>query len=571
MRSSTRKLLLFAAMLVALNAQAQTAPKESTEPVGSISGRVTLGARPAPGVKVSVFKRNQNSQEEPIASAKTDQDGYFKLTRLPSNHYRVVPLAYAYIIPEQAASQRMGKEVSLAEGETIEGLDFPLIRGGVITGRITDEDGQPLTGEMITLFRLDAQGQKQEVYLFSAPYPFFATDDQGIYRIYGLPSGRYLVSAGREAEQVGPGLGGPRYHSRTFYPGVGEESKAKIVELAAGTEATGIDIAFGRSLKTYSASGRVIDANTGRPLPNVQLGYTMVQETVSGGVTSRSYSSGRVPNTDARGNFRLDGLAPGNFYIKATPEVESGLYSNVVSFQIKDQDITGLEVKIARGSSISGVLEVKGAPDPGIINKLSQLKLFALVSSPDINRDANPTSRGSAISPDGGFHIAGLQPGKLSFYIDSSKGFYISRVELGGVVQANGIEIRPGEHVAGVRVVLDHGSGRIRGQVKVEGGKLPSGAQIHVNIRRVAEPSTESSSPVENVPNVEVDPNGRFVAENLITGEYQVSAFVSPPYQPDGGNTGPLSKIVFKKISVTNGVESEVVLVVNLIAKEKDN
>src|SRR6185503_3622470 len=99
-----------------------------------------------------------------------------------------------------------------------------------------------------------------------------------------------------------------------------------------------------------------------------------------------------------------------------------------------------------------------------------------------------------------------------------AKGFFISRVERDGVAHSDGIEVGPGEHVTGARVVVGYGSGRIRGQVKIEGGKLPPDAEIDISIWRVNGPSKQS------VPDVKIDPNGRFVIEDLITGEYKISA-----------------------------------------------
>jgi len=562
MRSFALSLLLFAVILP-LDAQAQSEPKPSTEPAGSISGRVTFGGKPAPGVKVIAVKRERRSQDEAVASAKTDQDGRFQLNKLPSDYYNIVSLAPGYIASEQMEPERPGKAVPLAEGETIEGVDFALIRGGVITGRITDPDGQPITREMVTLILLDSNGQKRPLYPFTlVPQYDFATDDRGIYRIFGLPPGRYLVSAGKGTDQDADWVGGLRYHPRTFYPGIADESKAGIVELRAGTVAEGIDIALGHTLKAYSASGRVIDANTGRAVPNAQLSLT--HETISDNSRRVSGTSARA---DARGNFRLDGLLPGDFYVMTTPEPESGLYSNVTVFQIKDQDITGLEVTVRPGSSISGVLSVEGANDPEVIARLSLLKLWGSVSSPDI-RDATNTARLSAVGPDGAFHITGLHPGKVSLHLSSNRdarGFSVLRLERGGVEYANGIEVGPGEHVTDMRVILGYASGRIRGQLKIEGGKLPSDAEISVFVRRVDGPSGQS------FPRVVVDPNGRFIVEHLITGEYQISVHVyRRPSSPDGGPGTQLGREVTKRVSVTSGAESEVLLVVELIARGKD-
>lgn len=559
MHGSILSLLLFAFLLVAYDAQAQSEQKQSTEKTGSISGRVTFGGKPAAGVKVVASKSYYLSENALIVSAKTDQQGYFQLNKLPSDYYHIVPLTPAYVASEQEETGRPGKAISLKEGETIEGFDFALIRGGVITGRITDEDGQPVNGEMVTLFQVDAKGERREVnYLALSGQYNFSADDRGIYRIYGVPPGRYLVCAGEDGGQGGSSVGKSRYHSRTFHLDAQDESKPAIVEVKAGSEAAGIDIAFGHTSKSYTASGRVIDANTGKPVPNAQIGYGDIDESGS------SFSSGLT--ADAKGNFRLEGLLPGTFYVTATLDAASNLYSNVASFKIKDQDITGLEIKLRRGASISGALVVEGASDPEVMAKLSRLKLLAAVSSPDIIQGASNNGRFGAVSSDGGFHIAGLHPGKISLHLSSdsdSKGFFISRVERHGVEYPDGIEIGQGEQVAGARVVLGYASGRIRGQLKIEGGNLPANAKAHISIWRVNGPSSQSYSEIK------VDPNGRFMIEGLITGEYKVSAHIFPLFPPSGP-TKPIARDASKKVSVINGAESEITLVVELITKDKD-
>ena len=564
MRSSILTLLLFAVMLIALDAQAQSERKQITEPPGSISGRVTLDGKPAPGVKVSAFKDSRHSQGELVTSAKTDQHGQFQLTGLPSDRYHIVVLAPAYVLPESTAGERPLSAVPLAEGETIEGLDFKLIRGGVITGRVTDEGGQPLTREVVEVFQLFPGGGKRPMVYFLRMNGYdFSTDDRGIYRIFGLPPGRYVVSAGQEIGQGGSRLGTSTYRPQTFYPGVTDESKAGVVEVAAGSEATGIDIAIGRPVRTYSASGRVIDASTGKPVPNAELGYGTTYE--SNGGSGSSFSRGLI--ADAKGNFRLDGLLPGNFHVMATPREETGLHSNVASFQIKDQDVKGLEIKIRRGSSVSGVLVIEGVNDPEVIAKFSRLKVWASAYSPDIPRGMHNTGRAGAVNPDGGFHIAGLHPGKIFFSLShnpDSTGFFVSRVERGGVDYAEGIEVGPGEQVNGVRVILGYANGRIRGRVKIEGGKLPTNAIIDVRVWRMDGPNRQSFH------GAEIDPNGFFLLEALATGQYEVSINVHSPTTPEAGHYVPLAETVTKTVSVTSGVETEVVLVVELTRKGKD-
>ena len=66
--------------------------------------------------------------------------------------------------------------------------------------------------------------------------PMYQTDDRGVYRIYGLPAGQYLVSAGEDRSGGGLsfGRGEKVFFPRTFYPGTTEKSEAKPVELGEG-------------------------------------------------------------------------------------------------------------------------------------------------------------------------------------------------------------------------------------------------------------------------------------------------------------------------------------------------
>ena len=63
------------------------------------------------------------------------------------------------------------------------------------------------------------------------------------------------------------------YYAVTFYGNTSDATKASVVELQDGTEATNIDIRVGRAANTFVASGRVVDAENGQPIPNLRLIY----------------------------------------------------------------------------------------------------------------------------------------------------------------------------------------------------------------------------------------------------------------------------------------------------------
>src|SRR5262249_49656454 len=142
-------------------------------------------------------------------------------------------------------------------------IDFALVRGSVITGRLTSADGRPIIGARVLASPADESVSRNTLY-----YQAGMTDDRGVYRIYGLPAGRYRVSA--DGSELGPNgeswrNSGKRF-GRTYHPNVTDETRATVVEVKEGSEATGIDINLGEKRAMYEVTGRVIDVETGRPL-----------------------------------------------------------------------------------------------------------------------------------------------------------------------------------------------------------------------------------------------------------------------------------------------------------------
>jgi hypothetical protein len=176
----------------------------------------------------------------------------------------VAPVATAFVIFDSTNAN--GQTVVLSEGESVDGIDFALVRGGVITGKVTDADGRPVVEQSVSLISAETQtNPRGPVYSFSG----VQTDDRGIYRMFGLAAGRYKVSAGGEDGFYMTSSGRASY-KQTFHPDVTDVSKAAMVEVTEGGEASNVDIALGRASQTYAASGRVINGESGEPIANVR-------------------------------------------------------------------------------------------------------------------------------------------------------------------------------------------------------------------------------------------------------------------------------------------------------------
>lgn len=441
---------------------------------------------------------------------------------------------------------RLGKVINITAGESVEGMDIALTRGAAITGRVSDADGQPLIQENVRLVAVNEQGGKAQVYL---PYGFMSTtDDRGVYRLFGVPPGRYILSVGVDTNTPTARIGfGNTYYPLTYHPDVTEEAKAVVVEVAAGSEATGVDIVLGRASKAYSVSGRIIDAATGRPLVGLPYGY--------GWRESSSGSTGSTSTSGARGEFRIDGVAPGRYCAFASPPTESEMYSDTATFTVNDSDVAGIEIKVHRGSSISGTAVIEGAEGQRGAPRFSDLQLK--VSSGSLN--VAPVGRVITVAADGSFRTAGLPRGianiRLSMF-PAPKGLSLVRVERDGVEQKNGIEVGLAEEISGVKVVFGYGTGAIRGQVQIEGGEIPPGAMMFMSLQR-----SGANQPQQNRRPPVPDSRGRFVVDGLLPGEYELS--LTFQVKPISGSTQMSPKFVKQKVTVTNGAETQVTIVVD--------
>ena len=129
----------------------------------------------------------------------TDASGRYEAIGLGVGRYRIsvtrlgfVPLEYGQKQPFQP-----GRDLELLEGQTLDRIDFALSRGGVITGRITDHNGEPQAGIQMQALRFlwRSSGVRQPEPTSTGLFDRVVTDDLGQFRIYGLMPGSYIVAA----------------------------------------------------------------------------------------------------------------------------------------------------------------------------------------------------------------------------------------------------------------------------------------------------------------------------------------------------------------------------------------
>lgn len=527
------------------SAGAQLAPAKKRV-AGAISGKVTIHGKGMAGIVVGLRSSEAGSEPGSLWKVKSDEEGNYGFNGVAPGRWLVIPFAPAFVVANSSPNSfgSTGKMVVVAASESVDGIDFTLVAGGVITGRVTDSDSRPLIEERLYVIPADSPAT---VEITAAPNVTRApqTDDRGVYRIFGLAPGRYKISVG-QGEKSGFVTATRRAYQQTFYPDTTNPTKATVVEVTEGGEASHIDIIVSRTLKTFSAAGQIVDGETGKPVVGKRWSVARMTE---------SWNTNYYPNnypSNNNGEFRIESLLPGRYAVFVQSEQDVPAYSEPVHFEILDQDIAGLVIKTQPGATLSGKVVIEGIQDKTFFAKLTQMRLNLYVYAP---ASGFPSWHSTAINSDGSFQIRGLQPGTASINTVSSadsslvKNLLILHTERFGIEQTRGIEVKANELIEGLTVVVAYGTGIVRGEVKFDRSLLPAGSRVMVKVTR-----TDKYNPLTGT---EVDARGRFQIERLPPGSYWLDVDVFSP----AGRRGPSP--MRQQVNVAGGV-TEVTLAFDL-------
>jgi len=534
MVSSSARLAIACVLLIfstATYAQSQTAPVKVGK--ASISGKVTVKDKARPGIIViAIASDAYGNRGQDRYTATTDQLGNYRISKIPAGTYEVRALTQS-LVPETPQPR---KSFMIADAESVDDVNFVFVRGGAITGKLTDADGEPLIENYLTL----EYAPTGDTFNFIKSVK---TDDRGVYRFFGLPPGKYKVSAG-DSDNTLPGGSQPVY-KRTFYPSVADPAKATVIEIAEGREASNVDITLPRPVTTFRVSGRIVDARTGKPLPNMRFG---VQQT-----RGNQTQGGQGGFSNAAGEFKFDNAQPGTYTIYIDSN-DGDFQPESLTFDVDDHDVTDLLIQARKGGSVSGVVVLEDSEKTGVPAD-TKFEVFAMVQARKKQLNGRPPAYAG---PDGSFKLTGLQGGRVSFIVAASSkrrgssGLQLVRMERDGVAQPPEIELKDGEEIAGIKLVVKEVTGgAIRGVVKFENGSLPI-SELSLFISRL---DGNTADPGFVSPYREWDSRNRFLFQPLPPGTYEVNVVGNAP----GG------KVTAKQqVTVTANTVSEVTLTLTL-------
>jgi 5-hydroxyisourate hydrolase-like protein (transthyretin family) len=470
----------------------------------------------------------------------TQTDGKFSFDLEPGI-YRIIADVNGYVPAElgQRGTLGMGTPVYVEAGQTLNALTIRMTRTGVVTGRIVDMAGVPAEQVPVEVFRVSYNRLGQRLMDVGA---IAVTDDRGTYRLHGVTPGRYYVNAGSMAisdaavlavgravlEGVEPGMirdarSLTQIYRMTYYPGVSELDRAATIEVKAGEESRA-DMTVTRDTR-HRVSGRVVDAQTGRPPTGVSV--SLVYETKTGGTSGTT--GGRF-NTET-GAFSFQDVLPASYTVRAegraaqptgargadslaaqmaaAATAQAAAPAVIVPVNVL-QDIDNLVLTISPSAPLDGRLTVNGETP-------STLPLDRLRAGLRPFKDGGVSPAGPAVqvSPDGAFHFDGIREGDYKFAITGMPpGFYVEKAEIKGVDLLGDVMHYSPTLGGSLEVVLQRGTGAITGTVIDAQSKTAAGVEVVLvpdQRRRLDLYSTAIA-----------DRNGRFTLTEIPPGNYRL-------------------------------------------------
>jgi uncharacterized protein (DUF2141 family) len=477
-----------------------------------LAGRVVAAdtGRPLKRARVSV----QVTEGRFSKTAITDENGRFSVPNLPAGKYSVsaTKTGYVTMAAGQRRALRSGIPIELGDGRAVTNIDLRLPRGGVITGRIRDEDDEPLARATVRVMRFQYQrGERRLV-----PAGSDQTDDRGEYRVFGLPPGEFVVTAvagtferfarTSAGDALVPEADEPLNYAPTYYPGVTSVAEASRVAVGAGQEQTGID--FSLLLVPTARVRGVVSAPAGGPA--VRARVLLIPDEAGGALRGPGYRAA----TDTDLTFTIESVPPGRYVAVANAgggrEV-SPLFAGQ-SITVSGSDIDGLVLTLTSGATMSGIVRFEGVGRPVDSTENAGVGLVPFDQS---FGGAGNTS----VNADGTFRLANIPPGRHALRVRAPKGWTVKSATLDGRdVNEEIFDVKGAQTISGVEIVLSDRAAGISGMVKADGD--PAGTTVILFPVDSARWVPQSRSIVT----AQVDREGRYAIDGLPAGDYMISA-----------------------------------------------
>jgi protocatechuate 3,4-dioxygenase beta subunit len=410
----------------------------------------------------------RGSSLPPTRSLVTDDDGRFVFRSLPSGRYAMTATKAAYLESAYGAKRpgRPGTAIRIDEGQQLE-VTVRIARGAAIEGTLRDEDGSPVPDATVYAFDPREPGSMGMTTVMRRERTA-TTDDRGVYRLFGLPAGAYVIASmmtpvgegdiGRRGDAATDALlrrlGGSRGPSArtapaaeapvppfvgyapTYYPGVATFARATPVNVAIGEERLGIDFTLA-VIPTVEMTG-IVSRDDGGLRTDVQLSFVSTGPRVFGGAVGGASRPILADPPGPDGRFRYTSVPPGHYTIYAVSDPAAAARGRgaaaagagsaaasarerrfaIAEVDVVGQDVGGISLVLRPAAAVRGRIAFDAA-DVAPPDDVTTIRVSASLPGGGWTSNLRGTRMGNAlVSPpsatpqaDGTFTIAGVAPG----------------------------------------------------------------------------------------------------------------------------------------------------------------
>lgn len=559
-------LLVTCAVIPPIHAQGQTqvqtqtgTPGMATPPrdvaagekkgTASIKGKVVTadGGRPLRRVQVAA---SSPELTEP-RSVSTNTQGVFEIKELPAGRYNVSASRAGFLRIQygQRRPGEPGQPLQIADGQAIDRIDFALPRMSVISGRITDEIGEPLAG--VTVFPMQSRYFRGRRRMVPAAGQV-RTDDTGEYRLIGLePGDYYVMGTTRDTWTMEDDAKQRVGFGPTYFGGTLVMANAQVVKLKLGLEASGID--FGMVPGRVATISGTAMTSSGMPLAGESVG--MSQEFAGPGyMSSFGFGGGKV---SADGTFTIKDVSPGEYKLSVRYPGDKDHpgegASTVIS--VTGADLEGVSLVTGGAGSVSGrIVTDDGTPlalggsTLGSGRNDTRLRVWLRAVDPDSTFSGSYNQDNGRVRDDGTFDVTEVFGASRISVLPLPTGWAVKSIELEGKDYADvPLEVRNGQKVDGVTITISKNLPTLRGRLIDEKAQPAFGTVI-----LFPQDTAKWGEGSRLMRTTRPDPTGAFEIRLLPAGDYLLAAadYVQPGAADDPEFLKGLQENAAQKITV---------------------
>ena len=421
------------------------------------------------------------------ATTITDDRGRFQFPGLRAGRYTVSATKDAWVPASYGAKRPMrpGSAIPIADGQRAE-VVIRLLRGSIITGVVLDHANQPAAQTTVNAMRYVMQNGERRL----APAGTGGvTDDRGVYRIYSLPPGDYVVRAATQSSSLNASPGELRVihaanadrtvaFAPTFYPGTAIATQAATVTLGRAEERSGVDFTL-QLVPTARVEGTVTLPD-GTPAPaGTQINLLAGPQTAGGGLGGL-----RTARIGSDGAFTFADVSPGIYTVLARamvpptpPATMAAIVWASTEIAVDGERISGLSLGLQPGMTVTGQVRFEGTrlKPPADLNAI-RITLTPVQAEGTVAFAPGTTG----IDAQGGFTISGVTPGRYRLgatFPGSGRpdGWQLrSSIVSGQDTLDVPVAVQPAQSISGASIVFTDRTAELAGTVHNAAGGAPN-------------------------------------------------------------------------------------------------